>query len=601
MAPNFVSHQWIGRLGIIGGLALALTACPEDASDITESASAPSFDFTINPAFVEPAGPFTIDRVVLADVDTSVSDAFARATTQASDSATFFTCGGACPAWEFAILNSTEDARLPALQDDDASGDVAITPDSVLGAAFVILTIDNLDPNTTYTFALERLGTTVNGGLDHSNQFLNDPSFGGLQLTPDAPDELAALGGSPGTTLGSNPFEVGGFTTDADGSSGFNFFSFDGGGANDIVETNTPAGFDLPQYNYLVLYEGAIADGVPVMRSQYGVELDAGGDPVNNALGPFPTAALTAAEVLAAPGGAGRPDSLSVTFNNLEALVGGAVYEAWLVNPGTGSTALATGTYNLIKIVAERDPVTGEITSTSDSLVSSTPGVSSFVGGNEEDGFRHQLILSDATLAGGAEDTVGLQTHLVLTIASASGGGTPADSRPLWLNYTDQNSTPDDLFDDSFNFSGATSFGNFDIADAAGSRIYNGEGGGLGGFRGDILSVDLEAMSRPPLGYEYAGWLVRLDGSAFRLPDITGPPPELVSLVDADLDVVDGLVTETGILEANFRVVARESGIDFKNFRAFVVTVEPKAGDPARGPIQAQAGAIPARVFNPPE
>ena len=344
-----------------------------------------------------------------------------------------------------------------------------------------------------------------------------------------------------------------------------------------------------------------VPTGAHVMRFQVGVDIDASGAPVSNGLAPLPIAAATPDELLLAPGGAGKPDSLDVTFNNLEALAGGAVYESWLVNPLTGGMVLASGTYNRIKIIAERDPITGDIVSTRDSVVETIAGASSFVGGNQEDGFRHQLVISDNSLGGGPSESVGLHTDLVLTVASSPGGTTPSEARPLWITYTDQNGTPNDPFDDLFLSPGVTSFGNFNVMDASLSRTYSGEGLGLGGVREDVLSVDLTRLSRPPVGYQVVGWLVREDGTAFRLPDITGPLPDAVSLVDADVEAPEGLVTANGILDANFRVVATEAGIQFSDFITFLVTLEPKLGDPGLGPIPVQIGALPEIVINPPE
>ncbi|UCF21344.1 MAG: hypothetical protein JSU87_08180, partial [Gemmatimonadota bacterium] len=398
MSPPIVRH-WITRIGLIGGTALVLAGCPEDAANITEFASAPSWDFPVAGAYLDPAGEASVDNFILAAIDPSVTDAFARTQSFLTSAASFFTCGGDCPAWEFPVRNGSQDTRLPALQDNDATGDLGITPDSIFGDPFAVYTFAGLPANGSFTVTLERLALTVNGDLDHVNNLLNNPDFGGFQKTPDAPDGLTPLGGSPGTTLGSNPYTIGGFTTDAGGLSGFNFFAFDGGGTNDIIETNSLAAFDLPQYNYLVIYDDAT--GLPVMRAQVGVDLDATGAPINNALAPFPVDPLTPSDVLAAPGGAGRPDVITVTYNGLQDLAGGAEYQAWLLNTGTGSFVPAVGDYNRIKILAEFDPVTGEVIATRDSVVETVTGVSSFVGGNQSDdvgvGFRHQLAVSDAT------------------------------------------------------------------------------------------------------------------------------------------------------------------------------------------------------------
>jgi len=603
MNPRDV-RRWTVRLGLLGLASAFMLGCPERADEITESASEPSFDFAVAGIYVEPGGPFSIDNTILAAIDTTVADAFGREgitdRTQAGG-ATFFGCGGAfCPAWEPEMRNASEDPRLPALGDADAAGNIGITPDSVLGGfPFAVFTFSGLNPNTTYLITLERLGVNVNQGLDHSNVLLDDPALEAIigSVAPDAPDQLVRLGGSAGTTVGSNPYEIGTMTSDVGGDVAFNFFAFDGGGTNDILSTATQDAFDLPQYNYIVIYEGTSSAGTPVLRGQVGVELDAAtGEPVNNALGPFPDAAYSISEMLGSPGGAGRPDAISVALDNLEELANGE-YTAWLMNPGTGEMVPAVGTYERIAIVADRDPISGEIIATSDSLAETVNGVSSFVGGDPSGervvGFRHELSVSDGTLPGGANDTVGFYTDFVLSADDAPGDGSPSASQIFWFNYTDQGGTPADLFDDVFNFAGSTSFGNFGTG-----RVYNGSGFGTGGIRENELSVDMEALSRPPVGYQLVAWLIREDGSTFRLPDITGPPPDRVDLTNADVSTDPTVVTQNGILEANFRVFANEANIDFTNFTTFMITLEPKAGIGAMGVIPVYQGEVPVDLIS---
>jgi hypothetical protein len=625
MTPHGV-RQWMARLGVIGGTAAILAGCPDNPDKLAEPGSQPSWDSPVSGAYAAPTGPFTIDRFALGAVDETVSDAFDRAGTTFVDSASFFTCGGACPAWDFPIRNGSEDTRLPALQDNDATGSFAITPDSLFGDALVVFTLEGLAANGSFTIALERLALTVNENLDHVNNLLNNAAFGAFQRTPDAPDALAPLGGSPGTTLGSNPYSIGGFTTNATGASGFLNFGFDGGGTNDIVETNALSSFDLPQYNYVVVYDDAT--GEPVMRAQVGVDLDASGQPINNALAPFPTEALTVPEILATPAGFGRPDSVSVTFNQLEELVGGAEYQAWLVNPGTGAFVPALGTYDKLKIVAERDPITGEVVATRDSVVETTTGISSFIGGDQADdigiGFRHRLTVSDATLPGGATDSVGFYTYLLLTIAESPNLANLPDSRPWWVWYTDQKGTPEDVRDDEFFPDTLTSFGNFDLTNPAASRLYSGQGQGQAGFREDEFIAELTRLSRPPVGFELVGWLMSEDGTTYQLPDISGPPPDRVDLSNADVEDVSGIITDNGILEAYFRGFQENlagatwydanpptptceademvnpdraaTGLVGSDLTTFWITLEAKNGAPGMGSIPVQAAEVPQRI-----
>jgi hypothetical protein len=397
---------------------------------------------------------------------------------------------------------------------------------------------------------------------------------------------------------------------------------------------NAQSSFDLPRYNYVLIVEGTgtAADPVPagpvVMRFQVGVDIDASGNPIPNGLAPLPDAAATDDELLFAAGGAGRPGAVSATYNNLEALAGGAEYQAWLVNPLTNAFVPAVGTYNLIKIIAERDPITGEVISTTDEIVETTYGVTSFVGGNESDeegvGYRHQLAVNDTSMPGGPEDLVGLYTHMVLTIADAPNLSNMPDSRPWWFMYTDQNGTPDDFFDDTFIESGDQSFGNFDITNPSGSRLYSGEGQGTVGFREDEFISEMTRLSRPPVGFQLVGWLVDAEGTAYALSDVTGPPPDRVSLANADVEDVPDITTDNGLLEAYFRGFQEDlggalwydanpatpscpagevvnpdraaTGLIGSDLRFFYITLEAKLGAPGLGYIPVQVADIPERV-----
>jgi len=629
MTPRVVRH-WMIRVGLIGGTALVLAACPEDAADITEVASEPSIDFPVVGAYVEPVGSFSIERFLLADFEPSVSDAFGRSSEPFSEEADAYPLfySGCC--W---AMGSDEGTRPIATADDDPRKPLLTLPAAILEWDFLDIALPGVwandydfyggfccvTPGATYVAGLERLALQVNAELDAEAVLLGQP------ITQA--DSLFRLGGAPGgdhtraadlfntgnpypAEANANPFIFGYVGASGTGTVMLDAVvsATDAGGATiwmpdtdpnqdlAVVAPNQLVSFDFPNYNYLTFWEtnpdGSPDYSRPLARYQMGADLDANGDPINNALAPFPERAATDEEKLFGPGGAGKPDSLVMTFNKLQALAGGAAYEPWLVNPLTGSMVPASGTYYRIQLIPVLDPITGEVIEIDEDTVETLSDVSGFVGGDEEDGYRHALVISDASLAAG--DSIGLHTHVMLTVTGSPGAATPADSRPLWFAYTDQNGTPDNFFDDSFNpDNGITTFGNFNASDPTASLEFGGQGKGRGGVREDVLSVDLRNLSRPPVGYRLVGWLLRPDGTAFRLPDVTGPPPEYASLMDADVELLEGVVTETGILDANVRVVAGEAGVDFSDFLTVLVTLEPKDGTSGPGPIPLQIGALP--------
>lgn len=656
MTPHGV-RQWMARLGVIGGTAVLLAGCPESADQLATDGSQPSWDSPVASNYVAPLGPFSSGDFVLAAFDPTLSDdAFSR--------------GGEPLGYNFSparylldpgARNSSNDPRLPAL---GGTGAEAVSANQCRfgdgdfwgganGWDFYCF-LEGLQPNTDYSVLLVRYSLTVNGELDTQEQLLDG--------TITQPDQLSLLGGTPGgypteacdfdpgrptftvgVTGDQNPLNMGYVTTDGAGALVFDCLVGSGGfwsaGAlADPAEApfapNAQSSFDLPRYNYVLIVEGTgtAADPVPagpvVMRFQVGVDIDASGTPIPNGLAPLPDAAATDDELLFAAGGAGRPGAVSATYNNLEALAGGAQYQAWLVNPLTGAFVPAVGTYNLIKIIAERDPITGEVISTTDEIVETTYGVTSFVGGNESDeegvGYRHQLAVNDTSMPGGAEDLVGLYTHMVLTIADVPATSNMPDSRPWWFMYTDQNGTPDDFFDDTFIESGDQSFGNFDITNPSGSRLYSGEGQGTVGFREDEFISEMTRLSRPPVGFQLVGWLVDAEGTAYALPELTGPPPDRVSLANTDVEDVPDITTDNGLLEAYFQgfqddlggatwydanpatpscpageVVnpdRTETGLIGSDLRFFYITLEAKLGAPGLGYIPVQVADVPERV-----
>jgi hypothetical protein len=636
---SYKVRRFMALLVAVGTVPL-LSGCPESALDITDSPSDPSQDFAVASSYTQPGGSYSLGAFAIL-FDTTVADAFARGTgimgTYNADNAFGF---GAYSLEGFA-RNASTDPRLPALDEPDADvGDFCVLGSGVFsgvgeGAWDLYCEVTGLKPGTRYTVMLVRYSLNVNAELDAAAAALGQP------IT--APDELALLGpnpqGYPTTECNfsvltpvirdANPLVLGFVDSDGGGVAVIDCVPYSApddptwwrndvdefpAGVEDSIPFGPNTGADginpaIPSFNYVVLVEGQgdavnpVPPGPPALRWQVANDITTSNVGINNAIAPFPEQ-IPADELSSAPGFLGaRPESMQATFDHLEALASGAMYEAWLANPATGSVIPATGTYHRIQLVPVIDDVTGEVIGFEEDTVETVQGTNRFVGGNDE--FRHALEVSDATLGGGPDDSVGFHNYLMLTIAESPGGAEPAAARPFWLQYTDQNGTPDDYSDDAFFLSGTPRFGYFDLSDPAASRLYSGEGNGQGGVRldpnGNVVSVDMRNLSRPPVGYVLVGWLERADGTAFRLPDITGPPPEYLSLIDADVDLMENLVTPNGVLDSNFRVVTSEAGIDLTEFRRFLITLEAKAGLEDRGPILVQVGNLPEKAVRPPD
>lgn len=649
----------LARITVAGAAVLALAGCPDDAADITEI-KATSLDFDVAPvaALDFPVGALSVDRLLLAAFDTTVVDAFGRET---DSNFGFVLFGGdpADPEWVFdAPLVRNLDPRAPTLIATTPVGTngtglfIDPPPNEGLNHYFFIISgsLSGLPPNTTFTVALVRLGTDVKAELDQA------AVLQGLAITQ--PDSLVILNpnplGDPNVVLGvgpatvnrgdtvfaqagANPMIIGHASSDANGNSDFGidlrcdtsggtpvFFCSDGvpistTALNDssLFGRNDGVAYSLPRYNYVVLYQGIVTptDATPVVaRWQTGQDMDLTGQPINNGAAPFPPGAFTNQQLISAPGGAGRPDSITVEFRNLEALSGGAQWQLWMVNrdesPPTMAPAMAT--YDRIAILRSFDPITGELLSESDSIIE-TVTTSSFAGQKAvkaSDGtvseVKHRFTITDATTGGGT-NAPGFFTDIMVTIESGAGAATPSSARALWFQYTDQSGTPTNFFDDA-STSGTLQFGNFVPTDPALSRVFTGadfiQSSGFGGVLGDgQVSVDIRNLPLPPVGFFYEGWLLsaagdnELSGIAVSMGPLTTLPPDTVSLFDADIDQSITGVTATGIRFANAMVKVDPTEIVdadlVPRLTTFALTLEPKASAAGKSPTELEIGALP--------
>lgn len=630
----------LGTAAVALVLTVSLVGCPEDATELVKPVGT-ALDFAVAP-FVQglPTGSVAIDRLTLAQFDPDRDpDAFGRGTGQFP----FFS--GTRYLIDAAARNVTNDPRVPALA---GAGTEVVSPslcrfghsgfwfsatEPGFGWDFFCF-LDGLQPNTDYTVMLVRYALTVNGELDTEEMLLTG--------TITNPDALTPLGGTPGgyptelcdfddtrptytvgVTGDQNPLVMGFTTTDANGSLVFDCLIGSGGfwqaGPQTLavpdsapLAPNAIGTFDLPRYNYVVIVEGTgtavdpVPAGAHVMRFQVGVDIDASGVPINNGLAPLAAAAADTAALIAAPGGAGRPDSLTFVFQNLDALAGTARWQLWLANRDRSPVtfASASGTYERIQIIQELDPVTGEVVSQRDSVVETIPGTSTFVG--QGGLFKHRMIVSDA--GAGAADSVGLYTDAILTVELQPGGSTPSLARGLFFRYTNQAGTPDNYFDD-VSTGGTLAFGSFDPANPSQARVLAptnfAQAQGLGGILGSEVSVDVFNLPIPPVGYYYEGWLLGPGGDSISMGPLRAPPPDTVSLIDADVSQPHPVVVlGVGIRQAN-AFVSLSSPTDIVdcptdpaqpctvNLSTFFVTLEPKGSAATKGPTNLVAGAFP--------
>jgi hypothetical protein len=354
-------------------------------------------------------------------------------------------------------------------------------------------------------------------------------------------------------------------------------------------------GVDLavPSYNYLVLVEGEgdAVDPVPAgphaMRWQVGNDIDLSGAGINNAIGPYPDRAATAAELLAGPGVAGKASGMDLTFTNLAGL-SGFVYQVWLWNAETGSIISPTGDWVATALDEDGTPV----------QVGSGTGTTTF---NTAADQTVTFSTSDAQ----AGQSIGDFTHVFLSIESAA-AGSPSARQPLFAQFTDMAGAPNDPFQWTFNNTADMTFGTFGSGDPV---AWDFGGIGEGGFWGsqcndaprcsgpsDILVVQYRNLQLPPMGYFYEGWLVDEDGNAVNVGSLVSFEDDPhVSLRDIDLDgTLTTFATDEMLIRSTSLVRASQLGAAaFADFAEFRLTLSPKARTGALPPTTALGNVTP--------
>ena len=500
---------------------------------------------------------------------TALDDAFGRRSsnaTQARRTQAFISFTGCCSIFEWYQSGGRNaspellDPRLPAIQsttaviDDPEGGYLDLyTPDPAFGypgADFWELYtpgFSGLEPGTQYQVAFVHYRLEVRGELDHVERMLTG--------TVTEPDSLVKVSGTaaeintdwgdaapegcapyPGPTA--NPFVIATQDADDDGFVAFDkcwqstngiwgLDNFDQQ-ARSMIGRNDNVAYDLPNYNYIEVWEGTYGAGPgPVFRMQIAQDLDLNGKPIANAYAPFPTPASPLVVEGAAPlvatgsepipdlqptfplgedvlatltGAIGVPDSVSITLNSLARLEQGA-YKVWYLNPTTGAAKPAVGTYTRTLSGVVQDDAAA--------------GVSTFAGGPGTITFTSRPYLEDA---GAYTDSLRI---VVVTKEADAAAAAPSGSQPLWqsifklppavaggnLLFGDFNSgTGPFRFVPQGTLSGAILGDTVPVfvtesVDGQQVQVRQLE------FRGSVIEVTMTGLTRPPEGYRYQAYL----------------------------------------------------------------------------------------------
>jgi len=282
-------------------------------------------------------------------------------------------------------------------------------------------------------------------------------------------------------------------------------------------------------------------------------------------------------------------------LTNLRAVSG--AYQFWVVGRDTLNLdvpAAASGTimqfYLKYSLDANgdtiRDPVSGDPIRVTDSIeVSATP---TNVYQGTDDTTMTSVRITLSTTDNAAAPNPATYHAVVVTLESSSGATAPSAARFLWRRI-------------GVGGSGAMSFGNFggsDVLNTASPRdyVFGGRGTGFGGVRGDEVSIDFTAMSRPPVGFFYRGFLRAVGNDnvqaaviidTLRAAYSTDSSLSRVSLYDADVNPVLPGIVNMQITKAQIRncitgvnacqnTLALSGEKPFAPYPVFVLMLDPK-------------------------
>lgn len=566
---------------------------------ITRNGDSTIVTITMGPAGASlPGGTRSVNKFLLSSFDTSAYDAFGRAT---ANPATFVRepPNGPCYGTSPLIYEPGTAAAVPTYTPPNRYLPALVTPVTIqnggCGTATAYIVPGGHPGNgagntfwefwhdfagvasTRYVSGLVRYAVQANGALDLPEILQN-----GTVTTADTLVFMAGDFNPAGRkardafvdcsdprvvqpVAGANPMLLGSDTTrsgivDIDMTAcDTNGVWFNGVGNPKSPVPSNDLTMNRNQYNFFVIWV-ALPDSTPdytqpVYRQQIGPLLTTSGQPINNAFAPVPTAALTTTQLATRPGGVSRPDTMRLTFNNLEPLTTGA-YQVFLLRQGTDSAQVVTARVIRLK---------------GSTAVDTTNGATGF---NTVAG-----VSTGATVVIDMAPYASINWNAAtLAIGSSSGNTTLPTSQPIWTTSV-------------FKFAGQTAstsgnlvFGSFNKG--TGPVVFGAAGSGTGGVFGTELREDVVRLARPPLGYMYEAWLINSGDATktYNLGPILTPYPDLQPLTDADTRQTEPLAGPE-ITEAAIRAVAPAATF-YCDYNRIQIRLAPKAN----------AGTLPATV-----
>ena len=269
--------------------------------------------------------------------------------------------------------------------------------------------------------------------------------------------------------------------------------------------------------------------------------------------------------------------SLTITTSGLRALATGQ-YEFWVVGRDSQNLDVPVQlmTYN----------VTGDTIYTADSrIINDTTTYITGYAGSDDPFVTSVNVVLDST-ADGSDPTT--YNAVVVTLESTAGATSPGPARFLWRRI-------------GVGGGGSMLFGNYGGSDVINTTspsdyVFSASGAGLGGARGPEVSVDIDELARPPVGFYYVGYIVDADGNGVLVDTLRSgwnrdSTVSRVSLYMADVSAVLPEIVGYDIRHAQVRNCAAGSGqtncqntmdlpVDstFVGYAGFELKLEPKGG-----------------------
>ena len=291
-------------------------------------------------------------------------------------------------------------------------------------------------------------------------------------------------------------------------------------------------------------------------------------------------------------------DTVRITVTGLDTLENG-FYTVFLGDSLGTSFKRATGTLTITRtdtvLNALGDPVPQP---TSTTLLN----VSSFQNG----GPRNSMVFVTTRAQSGLAASDSIQTVLITIEDNAQATSPSASRRPIFARRGQGTAV---LATGIASRTTQLLFGNYGGANPTDDFVYVPTGRGRAYIRGSVLVINDSSLTRPPLGYYYAGFAVKGDSAkapidTVYLGEFTAPfPRRNLSLFNADSVIVDPLVQPAGqraVLAASIRLDADTvAGLGpqsnpFLGFTEVFVTLESKNKVPNRlGPVIVLRAALP--------